>query len=114
MSSQCVSIGNTLWLFGGFGYDSSSNLGLHSLRINLTQSGYLNDLWSFNTSDGSWTWISGSNTVNASGNYINDGTGTPGARASPSFWVKNNILYVFGGEGFGSSNNLGMRNWVLV
>jgi len=91
MSSQCVSIGDTLWLFGGFGY-SSSNLG------------YLSDLWSFNTSDGSWTWRGGAKTANTTGNYINDGTGTPGARASAGFWVKNNIFYMFGGEGFGILN----------
>ena len=36
-----------LWLFGGFGYDSTGG------------SGYLNDLWQYSPSTGQWTWVSG-------------------------------------------------------
>lgn len=38
-----------LWLFGGFGYDSSGTEGI------------LDDLWEFIPSSGEWTWVSGSN-----------------------------------------------------
>ena len=37
----------TFWLFGGQGYDSSSNLS------------YLNDLWKYDTAKGEWTWVAG-------------------------------------------------------
>jgi hypothetical protein len=35
------------WLFGGYGYDSTSALG------------YMNDLWKYNPSNQQWTWMSG-------------------------------------------------------
>jgi hypothetical protein len=44
-----------VWLFGGAGYDSTGALGS------------LNDLWEYSPSSGQWTWVSGSNTVNAKG-----------------------------------------------
>ena len=39
-----------LWLFGGYGY-------------NATTTGYLNDLWEFDVSSSTWTWVSGSSSV---------------------------------------------------
>ena len=48
------SAGN-VWLFGGEGYDSSGTVGA------------LNDLWEY--SAGLWKWVSGANTVNATGTY---------------------------------------------
>jgi N-acetylneuraminic acid mutarotase len=44
-----------LWLFGGIGLDSAGN------------SGYLNDMWQFNTSTNQWTWMGGSNVLNCAG-----------------------------------------------
>jgi hypothetical protein len=41
----------TLWLFGGYGIDSTGALGT------------LNDLWQFTPSTGLWTWASGSGTA---------------------------------------------------
>ena len=59
------------WLFGGGGYDSAG-----------TQ-GDLNDLWEFNPRTKEWTWVSGSNTVNAVGVYGTQGVASasnvPGA-----------------------------------
>jgi hypothetical protein len=49
-----------LWLFGGYGYDSTGALGL------------LNDLWEF--SGGQWAWVSGSNLANPSGVYGTQGS----------------------------------------
>jgi len=73
------SAGN-LWLFGGAGYPSAGS------------PGYLNDLWKF---DGTyWTWVSGSNTANASGVYGASGTAAsgnvPGARYQAVSWIDGN------------------------
>jgi N-acetylneuraminic acid mutarotase len=78
------------WLFGGYGHDSAGTANA------------LDDLWKF---DGThWTWIAGSNTVNAAASYGTKGvaapTNTPGARmdmataldGAGNFWV-------FGGAG---------------
>jgi hypothetical protein len=46
-----------LWLFGGYGYDSSGSLG------------YLNDLWQYDPINGQWTWVNGANVVNEAGGY---------------------------------------------
>jgi hypothetical protein len=54
--------GSNLWLFGG-GLPGPS----------------LNDLWEFSPSTKNWTWVSGSNTDFAMGNYFSPGA-VPGAR----------------------------------
>src|SRR5437762_8298093 len=54
------------WLFGGFGLDATG-----------TPNGTLNDLWSFSTATGQWTWVAGSNAANQNGVY-----GTQGDRKS--------------------------------
>lgn len=53
---------NTLWMFGGEGFDKDSTLG------------NLNDLWKYDPNPGSptfnqWTWVSGSDTINQKGVY---------------------------------------------
>jgi N-acetylneuraminic acid mutarotase len=78
-----------LWLFGGYGYDSSSNV-----------PGLLNDLWVFQ--GGVWTWVSGSSTANAPGDYGVLGTAAasniPGARQSSASWLDaSGNFWVFGG-----------------
>jgi hypothetical protein len=77
-----------LWLFGGYGYDSTGALGL------------LNDLWEF--SGGEWTWVSGSNVVNPDGVYGTQGTAAtsnvPGGRQASMSWLdKNGNFWLFGG-----------------
>ena len=47
----------SLWLFGGFGYDSA--------RFH----GYLNDLWKFNPASGQWTWVDGATAADQPGVY---------------------------------------------
>ena len=78
----------TLWLFGGFGYDSQG-----------TQ-GYLNDLWKY--SAGQWTWVAGSNLANQAAAYGTLGVGapanTPSARSSGTSWIDAaGSLWLFGG-----------------
>ena len=79
-----------LWMFGGFGYDSTGTYGL------------LNDLWKYNSSG--WTWTGGSNTVNGAGTAGTLGTpapgNIPGARSAAVGWIDaNGSLWLFGGVG---------------
>jgi len=79
------------WLFGGYGFDVNGNLG------------QLNDLWRYQPSTGFWTWMSGSDTVNASPNYgalgVAAATNVPGARTTPANWIDSSgNLWLFGGE----------------
>jgi len=83
-----------LWLFGGFGLDSTG-----------TQS-YLNDVWEFNTSTLQWTWMGGSS-VGVSGGqpgvYGTLGTASatniPGSRAGASTWTDSSgHFWLFGGS----------------
>lgn len=84
-----------LWLFGGSGMDAN---GVH---------GYLNDLWHYSIATDEWTWVSGSRTVNGTGNYgtqyVADAANTPGARVYGTTWVgKDGTLWLFGGyNGYG-------------
>ena len=79
-----------LYLFGGFG------------RLSTSSNTYYNDLWSFDTTTGTWTWVSGSNTGNASGVYGTKGiattTNTPGSKQYATAWQSSGKLYLFGGQ----------------
>ena len=84
------------WLFGGGGFDANGNLG------------NFNDLWEFSPSNKQWTWVSGSNTVNANGVYGTLGSGSaanvPGARESAVSWTDSSgNLWLFGGYGSDST-----------
>jgi len=90
------SAGN-LWLFGGFGFDSST-----------ATPGLLNDLWEFNGSE--WKWVSGSETVNQDGVYgiqnQANGSNVPGGRQASVSWMdSSNNFYVFGGYNLSPSGN---------
>jgi N-acetylneuraminic acid mutarotase len=98
-----------VWLHGGDGYAASGAPGL------------LNDLWEYvpatpsttsggvTTIDaGTWTWISGSNTTNATGVYGTKGqsssSSVPGARQGATAWIDGSgLLWVFGGTGYGAT-----------
>lgn len=80
-----------LWLFGGQGYAGAG------------AAGFLNDLWRFNPAAGTWTWIAGSNTVNAAAVYGTLGLAAsgnvPGARQSAATWIDSaGNLWLFGGN----------------
>ncbi len=82
------------WLFGGSGYDSTG------------AQGSLNDLWKYNA--GEWTWMGGSNTVNAQGTYGAQGMAAigniPGARSIGASWIDaSGDLWLFGGFGYDST-----------
>src|ERR1035438_2698983 len=71
LAATWVDKSGNFWLFGGLGYNTS------------TQTNYqLNDLWKY--SAGEWIWVSGSNTTNQWGIYGTKGTAVstniPGAR----------------------------------
>ncbi len=67
-----------IWIFSGLGLDKNST------------ADNLNDLWEYTPSTKKWTWVTGSNTVNATGVYGTKGTAatanTPGARNASSGW----------------------------
>lgn len=99
---------NNFWLFGGDGMDVSG-----------TTNNYLNDLWKYDVSNNTWTWISGSNTYSASAVYGTMGTASasniPGARQMSIGWYDNNDLWMFGAWGyigppFGRINDLWKYN----
>lgn len=67
-----------LWLFGGEGYDRNGD------------KGRLNDMWKYNVSSSSWTWVSGSDIRNQL-----DG---PGARSYSTSWVDGSgNFWLYGG-----------------
>ncbi len=85
------------WLYGGYGYDINHNVG------------GLSDLWLYNTSSRTWTFVNDSETVNVPPVYGPMGqynaNYNPGARDNMAFWSGNNgILWLFGGE-----NSAGQR-----
>ena len=81
----------TVWVFGGFGCDSTGP-GCSNLL--------LNDLWTFDGTN--WTWVSGANTGDAAGTYGTQGTAAAGnqppARQAPAGWLDNSgNFWMFGG-----------------
>jgi N-acetylneuraminic acid mutarotase len=101
-SSWIDSSGN-LWLFGGYGYDSTGG------------AGYLNDLWQYSSSTGLWTWVNGGDVDDASGVYGTQGTAAastvPGARQAANSWIDSSgRLWLFGGAGYDSTGAVGNLN----
>jgi N-acetylneuraminic acid mutarotase len=95
------------WLFGGYGYDSNGTLD------------NLNDLWEFNPTAGTWTWVSGANAVNHNngqpGVYGDLGApaggNTPGGRTKAVSWTDTRgSLWLFGGYGTDSNDAIGILN----
>ena len=102
-ASSWTDASGNLWLFGGYGYDSTGSVG------------YLNDLWRYTPSSGQWTWISGSSAENAIGTYGSQGiaasANVPGARYSASSWMDSSgNLWLFGGYGYDSAGGAGRLN----
>jgi len=84
-----------LWLFGGYGEGG-------------VWFGYLNDLWEFNPTTRTWTWVSGSNTTDGVGNWGTQGvaaaSNVPGGRSEAVSWIdSSDNLWLFGGFGIDST-----------
>jgi len=104
-STGWIDSDGNLWLFGG------------SVRVSVVthEVGNYNDLWKFNTTDLTWTWISGSNTLHQAGVYGTLGVAShsniPGARENSISWVDSDGNFLlFGGLGADSSNYDGTLN----
>jgi hypothetical protein len=95
--SGWVDSSGNVWLFGGYGCGSSAG------------GGTLNDLWEFNPSAKTWTWIGGSSAPNAAGVYGTQGlavaTNVPASRYLATSWEDNggNFWLFGGGTGVGGS-----------
>jgi len=91
-----------LWLFGG------------SYVYDLFTLGFYNDLWRYNPSSGSWTWVKGAKTIDSYGAYGTLGTpaaeNTPGARFRGLTWAAGGALWLFGGNGRDAAGNVGDLN----
>jgi hypothetical protein len=82
--------------------------------------GELNDLWKFNPTNKTWTWMSGSDTVSGNesglpGVYGTQGipaaTNIPGDRYAAVSWIDGSgNLWIFGGDGLDSTGAYGSLN----
>jgi len=93
-----------IWLFGGYGRDVSA-----------PTPGYLSDLWRYEPTTNVWTWMKGVNSIGVAGNYGQLGvpnlSNLPGGRAYGLTWKDTQgKLWMFGGEAYGSSTNVGNIN----
>lgn len=85
-----------IWIFGGHGYNASSN------------QGYLNDLWRYNVATGQWTWMAGTAALNQAGNYgskgVADSSNVPPSRQNGVTWTDaSGDLWLFGGQTSGNN-----------
>ncbi len=88
------------WLFGGYGRAAST-------------SGYLNDLWKYNSLTNEWTWVSGDSIATPlcirGTKGISSANNKPNGRFSATGWTDAaNNLWIFGGES--NSGNYGHNN----
>lgn len=80
-----------LWLFGGYGYDSTGGQGV------------LNDLWKYDPSGDQWTWVNGADTVAGSSGYYGtqgsaNASNDPPGREDAATWVDGSgNLWLMGG-----------------
>ena len=109
-ASGWIDAGGNLWLYGGWGLDSTGTNG----------NGALNDLWVYTPNStpgkpGTWAWVKGSNTGAANGVYGDETRPyktyeiwTPGGRSNATHWVDGQgQLWLFGGAGYDSTSTTG-------
>lgn len=94
--------GTTLYVFGGTGISATSS------------SGYLSDLWTYNTLNGQWTYIKGSTNTYQAASHGTQGVpfsgNSPGCRSGSVYWKDNsNNFWIHGGRGFWSG--FGACSW---
>ncbi len=105
-----VDAAGNLWLFGGQGYGASG------------ASGLLDDLWEYDTVNGTWAWVAGESSAYAMGAM--DPAGEPGPRSGALSWRDaSDNFWLFGGSGTAASGAAGATNdlweysagsWTLV
>jgi len=85
-ASAVIGTNNYVWLFGG--YQNSLDLG---------------DLWMWDGTN--WNDITGNHLADQPSvvNGTNPANLSPGSRINPIFWISENILWLYGGNGFGAS-----------
>lgn len=67
------------------------------LGLSETSIGVLADVWQFHLRNNSWTFLSGSNSINAAPIFTAGPSQNPGPRSSASTWAVGNSLYLYGG-----------------
>ena len=110
-ASGWIDTNGSLWLFGGWGLDSTGTNG----------NGALNDLWVYTPNStpgqlGTWAWVKGSNTGAQLGAYGDETyawkthyTDTPGGRSNATAWVDGKgQFWLFGGLGYDSTGTNGI------
>ena len=102
-SSGFLDTSGNFWIFGGNGFGASGS------------SGYLNDLWKYDSTSNQWTWTSGVSSTNVLGIYGTQGVGSsanaPGARNISARWADSSgNLWLLGGNGYPASGSLGPLN----
>lgn len=100
------------WLFGGSCYTLSATAACGSGTL---ASSDLNDLWMFNPTAKTWTWVSGSSAGNEAGIYGTLGTASasnvPGGRGDSASWIDNSgNLWLFGGVGLDANGTERLLN----
>ncbi|HQQ94189.1 MAG TPA: kelch repeat-containing protein [Bacteroidia bacterium] len=101
MSAACWTDGSgNLWLYGGLG--TATVAGVNDL----------NDVFCYNLSGNTWTWVKGANYTIPTASYGTQGipsmTTTPGGRRYNTWWKRNNgEFWIFGGEGYAALSVFG-------
>jgi N-acetylneuraminic acid mutarotase len=98
--------GEDYFMFGGSGFAQSATV------YNL-----LADIWKYNTTTNTWTWLKGTNIATQSastGIYgvkgVESSTNAPGARTGMHIWYVNNVLYMFGGYAYDANGSPSLAN----
>lgn len=93
--------------FANFWQDASGNLYLGSGRgyASGASPGYLNDLWKYNPTADTWTWLNGANTQNPPAAFgtigVSSPTNSPGGRYSGASWRDpQGNFWMYGGIGW--------------
>jgi hypothetical protein len=102
-STVWLDASGNVWLFGGEGLGQSA------------VSQEYNDLWEYSPATGEWTWVGGSDGLNASGIYGTQGAGAagnaPGARFAAVTWKDGSgDFWLFGGYGYDQVGQRGDLN----
>lgn len=91
------------WMLGGYGFATTAT------------AGNLSDLWKFDPTTAQWTWMAGTNGINAASVYGTKGVAStsnrPGSRGlSASFKDNTGNLWLFGGNGIATGPGIGKLN----